>query len=548
MPSRKETGVIRKKWRGRVPVALVFPNVYHLGMSNLGFRLVYHFLNAYDEIVCERLFLPQEDEPLRSVESNRPLTDFKVVLFSVSFEPDFVNVVKILELAGLSPLAAEREGGPLVLAGGVGVWLNPDPLAPFVDGFLIGEIEALGKPLVERIIKTQEPRALKEALSDIPGFLPSEVYEPIFDAEGWLRGFKSQGLSLPVRKVLAKHLEDPPFSDLLAEETEFSKTYLLEVGRGCGRGCRFCAAGMIYRPPRPWPREVLEKALDRIAPGSKVGLIGLEFADQETLEIIAEALLEKDCILTFSSLRADTLTPSFVRLLSRQKTATIAPEAGSERLRRVINKGLSEEDILQAARLLAEAGIRTLKLYFMIGLPTETQEDIEAIVALAKRIKHVADQVTKPRGYVVQIKLSVACFVPKPWTPFQWAPFAGKKLLKERLSWLKKKVAKSPNMSLTSDLPKWAYLQALIARGDRRLKTLLLDLARGRTLSQALVRLPINPDFLVCRLREKEEIFPWEVINLGIKRSFLWEEWEKAQKGLTSPPCFLGKCTRCGVC
>ena len=548
MKSRRESGVIRKRWRGRIPIALVFPNTYHVGMSNLGFHLVYHFLNSYEQIVCERLFLPQEGEDLRSIESNRPLRDFKIVLFSVSFESDFVNVVKILRLGGLSPLTEQRQGGPLVLAGGVGVWLNPDPLTPFVDGFLIGEIESLGAPLVEKILESVDKKELKDGLKEIPGFLASDAYELVFDQDGSLKGFYQKDQDLPVKKSVAKDLSRPPFSDLLAEDTEFSRTYLIEIGRGCGRGCRFCAAGMLYRPPRPWGKEILEPVLAQIVPESKIGLIGLEFSQYEVLESLAKSLLQKGCVLTFSSLRADTLTPSFVKLLSRQKTATIAPEAGTQRLRKVINKGLSEEDILNAAALLARAGIKHIKLYFMIGLPTETKEDVEAILTLSKKIKHVVDQITKPQGYVVQIKLSIASFVPKPWTPFQWASFTERSILRQRLSWLKKKVAKSPNMQLTSDLPKWAYFQALIARGDRRLKPLLLALANGRTLSQALISLPVNPDFFVYRERGKYEIFPWEVLDLGIKRSFLWEEWQRAQRGQDSLPCLLGRCKRCGVC
>ena len=531
-----ERGAIRKRWRGRLPVALVFPNTYHVGMSNLGFRLVYHFLNQFDEIVCERFFLSNQGEPLRSKESNRPLTDFEVILFSLSFEPDLVNLVRILEQAGLEPLREKREGGPLVLAGGIGAWLNPDPLSPFVDACLLGEIEALGEPLVEALLG-------ERSLEEVPGYLPLD-YDLSFDQEGLLIEISRP----PVCRVIAYELKEPPFSDLLTRETEFAETYLLEVGRGCGRGCRFCAAGILYRPPRPWPKEVLLKAVSRIPPGGKVGLIGLEFADEETIETLAEALLARDCLLTFSSLRADRLTPSFVRLLSRQRTATIAPEAGTERLRLVINKGLREEDILRAARLLGEAGIRVLKLYFMVGLPAETEDDLEGIVQLVKKIKHVLDPITRPKGYVVELRLSVASFVPKPHTPFQWVPFAGVETLKKKLSWLKKKVQKIPNTRFTTDLPKWAYLQALLARGDRRLAPLVLALAKGKGLRQALVSLPLNPDFLVLRPREKEEKFPWEVVDLGVKREFLWQEWEAALKGRATPGCLLGKCRRCGAC
>ncbi|OAG27288.1 radical SAM protein [Thermodesulfatator autotrophicus] len=531
-----ETGVIRKRWRGRIPIALVFPNTYHVGMSNLGFRLVYETLNAYDEIVCERFFLPGENEPLRSVETNRPLDDFKLIFFSVSFEADLVNLVTILKLSGLSPLREKRKGNPPVIAGGIATWLNPDPFTPFVDGFFLGEIEAFAEELVNYLVD-------EKPLENLSCYLSAD-YELVFDEEGSLLEIKHP----PVKRLIAERLDKPPLSGLLTKETEFSETYLLEVGRGCGRGCRFCAAGILYRPPRPWPKELLLSALDEIPEGAKVGLVGLEFSSTETIEALGEALLAKNCTVTFSSLRADALTESFVKLLACQRTATIAPEAGSETLRKVINKGLKEEDIISAATLLGQAGIKALKLYFMVGLPYETQEDLEAIVKLSKKIRHNLDKETRPKGYVIDLRVSVASFVPKPHTPFQWAPFEGVSTLKKKLNWLKRELRKISSTRFTSDLPKWAAFQALMARGDRRLKKLILSMASGKNLNQALKELPLNPEFIIGRERKREEVFPWEIVDLGVKKEFLWEEWQLAQKGKASPGCLLGRCKRCGAC
>ncbi|AEH44193.1 Radical SAM domain protein [Thermodesulfatator indicus DSM 15286] len=531
-----ETGAIRKRWRGRLPVALIFPNTYHVGMSNLGFRLVYETLNAYDEIVCERFFLPEENAPLRSIESNRPLSDFKLVFFSVSFEADLINLVKILKLAGFSPLRQERKDAPLIVAGGIATWLNPDPFTPFVDGFFIGEIEAFAEELVTCLVD-------EKPLDNISCYLPAD-YELVFDEEGYLLEIRHPR----VKRLIAQNLDKPPLSGLLTKETEFSETYLLEVGRGCGQGCRFCAAGILYRPPRPWPKELLLSAVDEIPEGAKVGLVGLEFASAETIEALGKALLDKDCVITFSSLRADALTQSFVKLLARQRTATIAPEAGSQTMRQAINKGLSEEDIISAAKLLSKSEIRVLKLYFMVGLPQETQKDLEAIVKLTKKIRHVLDSETRPKGYVIDLRVSVASFVPKPHTPFQWAPFEGANLLKKKLSWLKRELRKISSTRFTSDLPKWAALQALITRGDRRIKNLFLALAHDQNLNQALKELPLNPEFIIGRERKREEIFPWEIVDLGVKKEFLWEEWLLAQKGKPSPSCLLGRCKRCGAC
>ncbi len=548
----REVGAIKKRWSGRLPIALVFPNTYYLGMSNLGFQVVYGLLNAFDEVVCERVFLPQRGEKIRSIEGGRPLRDFPVILFSVSFEQDYPHVVKILIDSGIPPLARGRKA-PLVLAGGVATFMNPEPLAEFVDGFLVGEAEAFGHDLVEVLLEARGEKEealfrLKERLKAI--YIPAE-YEPIYLPDGRLKEIRTQGHApLPISRALAPYPpEVAPHSVIVAEDTEFADTFLLEVGRGCGRGCRFCGAGYVYRPPRPYPLSALSRALEA-NPTNKVGLIGLEFADRQEIEALCRYLIDRGLALSFSSLRADALTDGFLELLraTGARTATIAPEAGSERLRQVINKGLDEATILEAAERLATTGIVHLKLYFMIGLPTEEDEDLKELVALVRRIRHRLLKVSRGRGQMIDLRVSVNCFVPKPWTPFQWVGFAGVSLLKGRLSWLKRALRKESNVTATFDLPKWAHFQAVLARGDRRLSQLLLLLGQGANLNQAYREVNVNPAFYAEREREKDELFPWEVIDIGINRKFLWQEYQRSLAARPGPPCRPGRCRLCGVC
>jgi radical SAM superfamily enzyme YgiQ (UPF0313 family) len=397
-----EKGSIKKKWKNRIPVALIYPNNYSLGMSNLGFQLVYHLLNQDDSIVAERVFLPESNNQPLSVESGRTLSDFPFLFFSVSFEQDYQNLIMMLELAGISSLVSHRNnksqdisgqsagGQPLIVAGGVATFMNPEPLAPFIDLFIIGEAEPILPTVMEHLkeaIGKSKNELLVKMASELTGCYAPAFYQTEYDSDGKLLTVRPDAnySSLPDR--IDKVVLDSPgdiaaHSKVLSPAAEFSNLFMTELGRGCSRGCRFCAAGFIYRPPRLWKAQSIINAIDsRPDDCSRVGLLGMEMARSDDVSKIADYLANKSCSLSFSSLRADIISSSLTELLgqSNLKSAAIAPDGGSERLRQVINKGITEKDVLTAVEILAQKGIKNLKLYFMIGLPTETQADLKKL-------------------------------------------------------------------------------------------------------------------------------------------------------------------------
>jgi len=564
-----ERGAIRKDWGGKVRVALGFPNRYAVGMSNLGFQSVYQAMNRLETVVCERFFYPEPEDlailrnapgNLLSIESQRPLDNFDLIAFSLSFENDYANVVEMLALAGL-PLRSEQRSAeyPLVAAGGIATCLNPEPLAPFLDFFFAGEAESLLPPfwdLFQVLHRSDRPREewLRTLAREIPGIYVPGLYRVDYHDDGTLRSMEPL-LGAPSRVPYQRaDLDQAPVCQtvVFTPHTEFSNVALLEIGRGCGRGCRFCAAGFVCRPPRFQTAERLLAAADQVmVETNRLGLVSAAVSDHPEVLPLGRALLERGASLSFSSLRADSVSPELLLSLkqSRHQSLAIAPDAGSERLRMVINKNLTADQIFQAAENLVEAGILHLKLYFMIGLPTETLEDLEALVDLTKKIKHHVLQKSRGQKKLGTITLSVNAFVPKPFTPFQWVPFAGVKDIKERAHWIKKALQKVPNVRVHFDLAKWAYVEALLARGDRRVGLFLEKLVTERiTWSKVLKSVPFNPDFWVLRARNQDERFPWEIIDHGIDRSFLWEEYQRALEGLRSPPCQPDVCRRCGVC
>lgn len=569
----EEKGTLLKDWGGKVRIALAFPNRYSVGMSNLGFQAVYGVLNRLEDVVCERVFYPEPEDlalvrehpgQLLSVESQRPVRDFDLLFFSISFENDYPNLLEMLTLSRLPCRAEHRSGDhPLVAAGGVAVCLNPEPLTAFMDFVFIGEAEALLGDFwdVMREIRRSGEIGRADLLRvlgvSVPGIYVCSLYEESYDGRGFLAQVSAKaGTNLPERIVYrrAEVSRAVPCSSVIwTPRAEFSGVHLVEIGRGCGWGCRFCAAGFVYRPVRYSSVESLLEDVER-RPGesSRVGLISAAVSDHPQISHLCETLTAKGLELSFSSLRADNLSPAILDALQAggHKAVAMAPEAGSARLRRVINKQISDEAVYDAAERLTERGILHLKLYFMIGLPTETFEDLEAMVDLVKAIKHRVLSRSRGQRKMGVITLSVSSFVPKPFTPFQWVPFAGVTVLKERARWIDNALRKVPNVKIHFDLPKWAYVQSLLSRGDRRVADILEKVALERLpWSQAVKQQLLNPDFWVMREREKDERFPWEIVDMGLKRGYLWHEYQRALQEKETPGCPPeGGCTRCGVC
>jgi radical SAM family uncharacterized protein len=554
-----ESGGIPKRRRAKISVALVYPNRYHVGMSSLGFQAVYRLLNSTDDIVCERAFLPEirfkNANDIISLESGRPLRQFDMLAFSISFENDYPNILAILESAGI-PLLTEDRGPshPLVAAGGVATFLNPEPIAPFIDCFFIGEAEMMMTPFFNRFSPGENRTTqLKRIARQVNGIYVPSFYQSRYFADGRLQSMDPI-VDVP-EKITRVYLENLDAVDtcsaIVTPHTTFDQTHLIEVSRGCPHGCRFCGAGFVYRPPRfrslPFLKTCMEAGEKQ---SGKIGLVGAAVSDLPDLnELCAHAAPQTK--LSFSSLRADALNSELIAHMKKNavKTATIAPDAGSERLRNVINKGIQEENILEAVENLVASGVPNLKLYFMVGLPTETMQDIDAIVTICKKIKHRFLKTSRDKKRIGTITVSVNSFVPKPHTPFQWAAMEETMRLKEKIKRIQSGLRRVANVQVHADVPKWAFVQGLLSRGDRRVSGILKSLHGNngnwvKTFKSSL----INPDFYVYRERPLDEVFPWDFIDHGLSKAFLKTEYKKAMLERTTAPCEPSACSACGVC
>ena len=536
-----EQGAIIKDWGGRLPVALVYPNSYYLGMSNLGLQTLYSLLNERADVVCERAFYEPPDgrerggDPSRTpvtIESQRPLSDFPLVAYTLTYEIDYYHVVRSLQAASIPPLSRERgEGDPVVIGGGAAVITNPLPLADCFDALVIGEAEPILDQLIDVLAEcANESRAdLLDALARIPG-----VYVPALGAPA---GVKRQW----VRDIATTEA----MSHVLTDETEFNQMTLIEAARGCGRGCRFCIAGYVFRPPRYRP---LESLLDQVRRGLKqserVGLLGAAVADHPEL---ADLAVEADAMgarVSVSSLRVDNLDPRLLAVLARggTRTVTLAPEAGSERMRLRINKEVSEDQILEAADRVGAAAMRRLKLYFMIGLPDEDDDDVQAMADLGRAIKARLDAA----GHGTELVMSVGPLVPKPATAYQELPQTDAAIVKSRLKILQDSFRGS-GIRLRGDAPTWARIDDICSRSDARLAHAILDMetnSAGEWL-RAAAKWGLDGD-----LPWGGGPTPWSAVETGITQRF-WDremgKHDRLKPTIACPPPEIG-CNLCGIC
>ena len=541
-----EIGTVVKPHAGKLRVAIGYPNTYYIGMSNVGFQAVYRFWNDEPDVVCERFFLPdrgdideirRRGEPLTTLESGTLVRDFDVVAFSITFEPDELNLISLLDLAGIPPLAEERnERDPLILAGGPVMFLNPEPLAPFLDLIAVGEAEALLPPLTDAL-RANSPRSeLFRRLEHAGGFYVPSHFEIEYRADGTIahRRNKVSADNRVVRAKMGKRADlPPPATYVLTSATEMSKKFLVEVSRGCPTLCRFCWAGYNYLPKRSFELEkILEASRKARAHTSEVGLVSTAVGAHREIVPLVNGLKEMGFRVSVSSLRFEDLRPELLDPLvgSGEKTLAVAPEAGTDRLRFAIHKRIPNTEILEKTNMIFSRGVENLKLYLMVGLPGEREEDLEGIVTLVESIRDQMLEHGRRRGRLGRIIPSINPFIPKPGTPFQWHPMASQKELNRKMRFLQKSLGRIPNVEPRCKSPRLEKLQALLALGDRRLAPAMLRMARGEAdLSRALALDGLDLSFYIHRERSLEEILPWDHIDNGMKSELLQTQYRKAE-------------------
>lgn len=547
---------------GDIRVVVAYPNRYWVAMSSLGFQTVFRLFAEQPRFAVERAFIPEKESissGLRTFESGSRLSDADILAISLSYEMDYPHVLSLLEASGLDldhcwetktdrPKRIDSGFRPLIIGGGAALTLNPEPLANFFDALLIGEGEEAIPEIVNAYIEARNqklPRSeLLLRLCQLEGVYIPSLYQVGYDTEGAIRGFVANtGAPTRVKRRLLRKLDQAPTCTAIqTPNTEFSSMFMTETGRGCEQGCRFCVSGYMHRPVRKRSREVIEQSLPLgQTHGESVGFVGAAVSSHRAIAELTGSVTAKNRRASLSSLMTHRVTNELAQNLARGRTKSIAlaPETGSEALRFRIGKRVSDEQIVQAIRTLCHSGITNLKLYFMFGLPTETIADVEEITRLTARLREEALDAKREAGHMSvapKLLISLNAFIPKAWTPFQRHEFLGMDELKKRLKIIQQGVGKLPNVEIKYESLRESYFQVVLSRGDRRVGDLLLTMHQKAKDWRWLVRngqtrvlesVP-EPDYYVYRTFSEEEILPWEIVDLRIKRSLLEREYDRA--------------------